>query len=459
MRQVSVGLEVSESEALRNMSTHTHDALGVGVTQQAMPMQPLSMAAITETSAVSKATNRTAQIARRMGAGLLMVGVASAYPAHAGEQYVSAQLLDYKESDDRIKVDYSTFSLLKDFGVDFTLSANYSEDEITGATPVWTDETSGASPRMAVTETGMISQTPHASLEDFQHVNAEMEDKRTAGDISLTWRTPERRDELTVGVNKSKEEDYKSRGLSVNYLHHLDDSKNRSLSMGVSVLDNEALFPRVDDWRSAKYYTAQLGLTQVLSPTAVVDVAGYVMRDEGALSNPYQTVIRSINIGSDTAPQHRLFLAPDKRPDSRNIVGIKVGGVKRLEQTIADQPVTINGSYRLYQDDWGQTAHTLESQAYIGDLDDKGRLMLGARVSNQSEANFYKAHDSEDKIFNIDDYATSDERMGDMTSISVQAGYEYRFADHWHLLSQVAYEHQSTGLSFTWAGGGLRYDF
>ena len=191
----------------------------------------------------------------------------------------------------------------------------------------------------------------------------------------------------------------------------------------------------------------------------MIDVAGYVMYEDGALTNPYQTVIRSVNIGSPTTPKHALFLAPEKRPDSRNVAGLKVSGVKRLEQTLANQPITVNGSYRLYQDDWGQTANTLDSQVYVGDLDDKGRLMLGARVSHQSEADFYKGHDEDDKIFNVDDYATSDERMGDLTSVSVQAGYELRFADHWHLLSQIAYEHQSSGLSFAWAGGGLRYDF
>lgn len=396
---------------------------------------------------------------RQWGAGLVAIGVSVFTPVHASEQYVSAQQLIYQESDDRIDVDYTTYSILKDFGVDFTVQVNYSEDIITGATPVWTDEASGASPRLAVTETGMISSTPKASIDEFDYVHAEMEDKRLAGDISLTWRTPERRDELTVGLNKSKEEDYKSRGASINYLHYLDETKNRSISAGVSVLDNEVLFPRQDEWHDAKFYTAQLGLTQVLSPSAVVDVAGYVMYENGALTNPYQTVIRSINIGSESNPQHGLFLSPEKRPDTRKVAGIKIGGVKRLDRRVADQPVTINGSYRLYQDDWGQTAHTLDSQAYIGDLDDKGRLMLGARLSKQSAANFYKAHDGADKIFNETDYASSDERMGELTSISVQAGYEYRFADHWHLLSQVAYEHQSSGLSFTWAGGGLRYDW
>ena len=396
----------------------------------------------------------------KLGAGLLLVVGSGGSVAQAAEQYVSAQQSRYQESDDRIKVNYDTFSVLKDFGVDFTLSANYSEDEITGATPVWSDELSGASPRLSLdTTTNTINNTPHASLDDFNYVNAQMEDKRKSGDVSLTWRTPERRDELTVGVNQSKEEDYKSRGLSANYLHYLDESKNRSVSAGVSVLDNDALFRRTDEWKNAKYYNAQVGLTQVLSPTAVVDIAGYAMKEDGALSNPYQTVIRSFNTGSDTAPKHALFLAPEKRPDTRNIMGVKVGGVKRLEQTLADQPITLNGSYRLYHDDWGQTAHTLEAQAFVGDLDDKGRAMLGARVSKQSSANFYKAHDGDDKIFNATDYASADERLGEMTNVSVQAGYEYRFADHWHLMSQASYQHQSTGLNFTWVGGGLRYDF
>lgn len=403
---------------------------------------------------------KTSKLGKKVGAGLLMmVGAGSSINGVAGEQYVSAQKYQYKESDNRIKVDYTTLSVLKDFGVDVTLSANYSEDVITGATPVWTDEASGASPKLALSETGMISNNPKSSLDEFSYVNAQMDDKRHSGDISLTWRTPERRDEVTVGVSKSKEEDYKSKGMSINYLHHLDDSKNRSVSMGLSVLDNDAEFRRTNDWKNAKYYNAQLGFTQIVSPTAVVDVAGYVMKENGELSNPYQTVIRSINVGSQANPTHKLFLAPEKRPDQRHIVGLKVAGVKRVQQNIIEQPVTVNASYRLYQDDWGQTAHTLDGQVYVGDLDDKGRLMFGARISHQSAANFYKSHEAADKFFNLNDYASSDERLGKMTSSSLQMGYEYRYADHWHLLTQAAYQHQSTGLNATWLGAGLRYDF
>ena len=75
----------------------------------------------------------------KLGVGLLLVVGSGTSVAQAAEQYVSAQHFRYQESDERIKVDYDTFSVLKDFGVDFTVSANYSEDEITGATPVWTD--------------------------------------------------------------------------------------------------------------------------------------------------------------------------------------------------------------------------------------------------------------------------------------------------------------------------------
>lgn len=395
--------------------------------------------------------------------GLCLLGLLASQ-AHASEQYVSVQQMQYQESDDRIKVDFTTASILKDFGTDFTLSANVSKDVMTGATPVW-DFASGASVNLnnQDQDTGLIAFDKGGldSMDGFTHSNHEMEDVRKAGDVSLTWRTPKSRDELTVGVSTSKEEDYKSKGISAQYLHYLDPSKNRSITTGVSILDNDAENRRTNTWDNAKYYNAQVGLTQVFSPTQVASANVFMMYESGELTNPYQTVVRAINTGTASNPNYRLFLSPEKRPDKRKVIGVNLTGNQRLTQTLMEQPITLHGAVRLYQDDWGQSAQSLKGKVYVGELDGYGRMMLGARLMHQSATSFFKAPNADDNYFNQQDYASADERLGSMTTATAEIGYEKRFAEHWHLMTHGAYQKQNSAqdLSFKWASIGLRYDY
>lgn len=394
---------------------------------------------------------------------LLVTGLMSVQ-AQASEQYVSVQKMQYDESDERMKIDYTSVSMLKDFGTDFTVSANYSEDVMSGATPVW-DFASGASAKLNDydEQTGLIAfdSEVHDSMDGFNFVNHEMEDKRKAGDISLTWRTPEARDELTVGLSTSKEEDYKSQGFSAQYLHYLDPSKNRSITTGFSMLDNDAENRLKKTWDNAKYYNAQVGITQVFSPTQIASANVFVMHETGELSNPYQTVVRVINTGTADNPNNRLFLAPEKRPDTRQVFGVNVTGNQRLEKTVFEQPVTLHGAVRLYSDDWGQFAQSAKGNVYIGNLDGYGRIMLGTRLMHQSEANFFKDPHANDNYFNQTDFASADERLGEMTTVTAEVGYEKRFAEHWHLITHGAYQKQNSAndLSLKWGSVGLRYDY
>lgn len=398
----------------------------------------------------------------------LMLAGLLASQVHASEQYVSVQRMQYQESDQRMKIDYVTASILKDFGTDFTLSANVSKDMMSGATPIW-DFASGASRYVNLDENGLIGADEagaKTSMADFDYSLHEMEDERVAGDVSLTWRTPEARDELTVGLSTSKEEDYRSRGLSAQYLHYLDPSKNRSITAGFSVLDNEAEFRRTTkggtpEWKDAQYYNAQISITQVFSPTQIASASMFSMYETGALTNPYQTVVRAINIGSEASPNYRLFLAPEKRPDTRKVLGINLTGNQKFNETFIGIPITLHGAYRIYQDDWGQTAHSLKGNAYVGDLDGYGQFMFGARLMQQRAANFFKDPQAQDNYFNQTDYASADERLGNMTTLSAEVGYEKRFADHWHVITHAAYQKQSkaSDLSLYWLSAGLRYDY
>lgn len=387
----------------------------------------------------------------------VFLGCTAMVSAFAGEQYVGISKTKYKESDQRMDIDYVSLSVLKDLGTDFTVSFNATEDAMTGATPVW-DHASGASKYTAIERNGMIG-PGLTRVKDYNFENHEMEDKRVAYDLSVTWRTPEARDELTVGISHSEEEDYRSKGISAQYLHYLDPSKNRSVTAGLSVLDNDVEFRRTQEWKKAKFYNAQIGLTQIFSPNMAGTFSLFTMYDSGALTNPYQTVLRAVNTGTDKRHNFRYFLSPEKRPDRRRIYGINVEGSRRLQQKISGAPVTLYAGYRLYQDDWDITGHTLKGKIHIGDIDRYGRLSFGMRYVHQSEASFYKAYNSKDNFFDLKGYASSDERLGELTTTTVELGYEIRLMEHWHFTGHVARQHQSTGLKFNWITMGVRYDF
>lgn len=378
-----------------------------------------------------------------------------AQAAHAAEEYVSAQQMKYKESDGRMDIDYRSVHLVKELGTDFSLSVGATQDIMSGATPVW-DLASGASQYSDVDDQGLIGEEL-TQVSDFKYAQAHMDDERYAADGSVTWRTPESRDELTVGVSWSKEEDYNSVGGSIQYLHYLVPSKNRSLTVGMSVLDNDVEFRREKKWKDARFYTAQVGLTEIISKTLLAKLSVFFMYDKGALSNPYQTVLRAVNKGTDDAPLFRLYLGTERRPDERRMAGVHVSFSKRLNEWY--EHLTVRGVYRLINDDWGVINQTLENGWYVGELDRYGMVSFNMRFYHQTKASFYKSHESEDNYFAQFDYASNDARLGDLSTMTASLGYDIRLFDHWQINTLAGYQDQSIGLRLTWVSLGVRYDF
>ncbi len=366
---------------------------------------------------------------------------------------VMLQQMRYQESGGRIDVDYTALTINQDFGTDFSANLSLTTDAITGATPA-VDAKTGASQLVTGEDPNLIGDG-FVSPDSYDEQLLEMEDTRNAGNASLTWRTPQRH-EWTAGISYSEEEDYESQGLSLEYLHHLDQSRNRSLSIGVSTLDNEALFYRQKRWLDANYNTVEIGLTEVLSPNALVKVAMFSMREEGALSNPYKRVIRKVNVADEGQdPFFRYYLSPDKRPDDRRIFGIDIKGVKRIE--VLDTPTTLHAQYRVFNDDWGVTSNTIETRAYFGESDARFGQWYGLiRYYNQHEANFYKAPDD---VFGETDYATTDERLGELSGFTYSIGTQKQVTANWQAHFRLAYQEQSINLDMDWLWLGLSYEF
>ncbi len=383
----------------------------------------------------------------------------------SGEDSVELTNQYYFESDDRISVNYTAIDIKKDFGTDWSLSASFSVDEITGGSPIW-DSVSSPSPCMdeggnyicgdPENRPGNLIGGPQTDMSDFVFRNVELVDQRNAANLSLVHRT-ESRDELTFGLAYSEEIDFESQEASFGYLHYLDASKNNSLSFGASIQKNKELFYFDEAWFDIDVMSAEVSYTQIFNSKTLAKLTLFGAKETGALTNPYQTVIRRVNILDDDAsldPIYRYFRAREIRPDEKNLFGIALTGVSELEDGLK-----VHAHYRYYKDDWDILSHTVDLKAYYN-LTEKIVLAPNVRYYKQSQANFFKDRRDVDFIFDgRGGPASTDDRLGDFYTITYALGIESKLTDKWDIHLHGAAQRASYGLGAHWVSGGVRYAF
>jgi len=371
----------------------------------------------------------------------------------------------YSESDDRIVVKYTMLDFKKDFGTDWSLSASFSIDEITGGTPIWdsisspspcTDESGNYICNDPEKRPGNLIGAPQTDLKDFVYRNIQMVDKRNAGNISLTYRTAAR-NEWSFGIAYSEEEDFTSKEASLGYLHYLDESKNSSLSFGISMQKNKSFFYFDEEWKNMDILSAELSYTQIFNAKTLGRVTLFRTKQSKALTNPYQTVLRRVNVLDDEPtldPIYRYYRAREIRPDVKNISGIAINGISEVRDGLK-----VHAHYRLYKDDWDILSHTVNLKAYYN-ITDKIILSPNIRYYNQSAASFFKGHTEEDFIFSEKEgYATSDDRLSDFHSFTFAVGLESKLTDKWDINFHVATQKTSYNLKSYWLSAGVKYAF
>ena len=145
------------------------------------------------------------------------------------EDYISIQYVQYDENEDRASISSPSIEISKDFGVDYNLKVGFTVDSVSGASATWFDASSGAS---------AYSRGLNIHKDDIEYGQVEYKDDRTSVSGLLTTRFASR-DELSIGLNYSDENDYKAREISAEYLYYLNTSKNQSISLGISYQSNE----------------------------------------------------------------------------------------------------------------------------------------------------------------------------------------------------------------------------
>lgn len=210
------------------------------------------------------------------------------------------------------------------------------------------DTMSGASPEYHNTLSGASGRGIH--------------DERHAADLKLHRYFS--RQKLALGIAGSTENDYDSRSLSGEW-QWASDNQNTTLTLGLArTLDKigSELDPKLAQQRDTSEYL--FGVTQVLSPVAIVQSNLSYKASDGYHDDPYK--------------------AADRRPGGRH----QLAWLTRYNHHFPASDITLNLDYRYMKDNWGVRAHTLGAALTLPIASD-WRLRPSVRYGSQTAAYFY----------------------------------------------------------------------
>ena len=201
---------------------------------------------------------------------------------------------------------------------------------------------------------------------------------------------------FTFGIYYSTERDYTGRSIFANYTRQLN-LQNTAVSVGISQSFDEwnPAFKRNLPRNDRKERKVDVSITQLLSPTSMVQLSYSNIYSEGFLSSPYHYILRN---------DFALF---ERYPETRQGHAFTFRFVKLL-----NEPTSVNFYYRYYTDDWGIDSHTFDVKL-LRDLSEDFTVGIRYRYYTQGKADFAK--DIQDYSL-TDKYIAVDYRMSSFNS-------------------------------------------
>jgi len=204
---------------------------------------------------------------------------------------------------------------------------------------------------------------------------------------------------FTFGVYYSTERDYTGRSVFANYIRQLN-LQNTAVGVGFSQSFDrwDPTFKRNLPRSNRKERKIDLSITQLLSPTSMVQLIYSNLYSEGFLGSPYHYLLR------------KDFARFETLPETRKGHAFAVKFVKLI-----NEPTSINLSYRYYTDDWGIRSHTGDVKL-LRDLTDTFTAGIRFRYYTQTKADFAKDLNS---YTQTDRYVAVDYRLSSFSSNTV----------------------------------------
>jgi len=234
------------------------------------------------------------------------------------------------------------------------------------------------------------------------------EDIRYAPTFFVTYDDGE--NTATVGGYYSSELDYVGKALFANYTRQLNQG-NTVLGFGISQ-SADTWSPnnnRPLDKDNRDEGKVDISLTQLLSPTASIQLVYSYMNSKGFLSSPYPYMI-----------QGNTFIGFENYPDTREGHAFALKGLQYI-----DEDNSLNYGYRYYTDDWDISSHTIHAE-WLHDLNENWMIGTRLRYYTQSGSNFAK---DLGQYSPSDTYVASDYRMTAFDSYDIGVPFVYKPSD------------------------------
>ncbi len=304
------------------------------------------------------------------GLGIPAIVSAQSSPAPAEVRFQWATYRDYQNNgvdgrQDRIDVDSPMFWARTPIGDSTEIEVSGMIDSVSGASPHYLDTLSGAS------GTGI-------------------EDRRSAGDFKVTHYFE--RFSLGAGYAGSIEDDYRSHsGLLEAKTWTSDMNTTFAASYAfdsdqIACTNNEL----IDETRRTGRYL--VGVTQVVSPVAIVQSNLTYDNADGYMSDPYKIL--------------------DNRPRSRD----SFAWLTRYNRFIESLNGSLHTDYRLAHDSFGITSHTMEV-AFYKPIGEKWMVRPRVRYYSQHQANFFSTTFPPENVG--ESFYSTDGRLGSFGGVTV----------------------------------------
>ena len=228
------------------------------------------------------------------------------------------------------------------------------------------DNITGASPQLVSNQTGRPVQVlTGASVHEERHAE-DLKVTRRFGDFALS-----------ASGALSDEHDYRSRAFGFEARGDFNQ-RNTTAILGYGRSNDRVGShddPTLHQPRKTDEYL--VGVTQLLSPTALVQTTLSASRGSGWFNDPYKLTFTFFPTGLP-------IVVADRRPDHRD----SWAWLTRYRQHFPDAHGTLQADYRYFRDDWGIRAHTLEV-AWEHEVNERWSVRPALRYYTQSAADFY----------------------------------------------------------------------
>ena len=399
--------------------------------------------------------------------GLLSAAACTLVGAHADagqdeKQWNFESAILYYGEADRVSALEGVVLATRDFGDEHIFAGKFVVDALTGASA------NGA--------------LPQNSVQTFTRPSGNGQFDVTAGDTPLDdtfhdtrvqlnghWTQPlSQQSTISGGLHFSNEYDYTSVALNGSIARDFNRN-NTTLSLGVSYafdsigpegglpipfsesVVNNGQFASEAEYKQAYDATRQsdgedtkntadliLGLTQVINRNWLMQFNVGMSEVDGYLTDPFKLVTA---VDANGVAQAQLY---ESRPDTRSKTFLFAQSKYSFGSSVLDV------SYRFSDDDWGLSAHTIDTRIYFP-LSDRSYLQPHFRYYSQDAVDFFHRYLMDGEA--LPEYASADYRIGDMTTYTLgvkygrklQGGKEYSVRLEYY--AQMSEGNENTGLS------------